>query len=52
MVGSPVDVAGMSRVAVLGAAEAVVLKYTDKSRVANPSAGDVAVACPSVLLKS
>lgn len=45
-----VAVAGMIREAVRGAAEAVVPKYTDKSRAAKPAAGAVAVACPSTLL--
>jgi hypothetical protein len=39
----------MGLVAVRGEAEAVVLKYTDKSRTAQPCAGAVAVAWPSVL---
>lgn len=44
-----VAVAGMTLEAVRGAAEAVVPKYTDRSRTAKPAAGAVAVACPSTL---
>jgi hypothetical protein len=47
--GLAVAVAGISLDAVRGAAEAVVLKYTDRSRIAKPCAGAVTVACPSVL---
>lgn len=49
--GEGVEVAdvGITRDAVRGVAEAVVAKYTDKSRMAKPAAGVVTVACPSVL---
>jgi hypothetical protein len=47
--GVAVAVVGMTLEAVRGAAEAVVPKYTDRSRAAKPAAGAVAVACPSTL---